>query len=270
MSDKVERLKDSFRVFIDSFVTLGLDYQIGVTTTDMDDPTMQGRLQGIGVISPSTTTDVVAAFASATDQGSAGSTDEKGLAAARAALSAPLITTTNAGLVRDDAQLAIVVVSDEDDSSGGRTADFVTWLNNTKGGDPARSSFSVVGGGRGLIGCTATIGGTLITASGGPRYPDVADATGGMTADICALDFDEVLEYLSYAAAGLITRFPLEKRPNNIGAIKVWIDGAPVPYHGVNGWTWIPAENAIEFHGTSVPGPTAIIDVSYPVPSECR
>ena len=46
MSSVVETLGDKFESFLESFSALGIDYQIGVTSTDMDDPTHQGRLLG--------------------------------------------------------------------------------------------------------------------------------------------------------------------------------------------------------------------------------
>jgi len=46
MAEEVARLQDSFDVFMNEFVTLGLDYQIGVTTTDMVATDQSGRLPG--------------------------------------------------------------------------------------------------------------------------------------------------------------------------------------------------------------------------------
>jgi hypothetical protein len=274
MSEEVGRLQDSFGVFMDEFIALGLDYQIGVTTTDMVAADQSGRLQGATKIITPSTPDPVATFKSNTALGSGGSADEKGLDAAKAALTDPLISAENAGLVRTDAVLAVVVLSDENDYSSISTSAFTSWLDAYKP-DRADSSLSAI------VGAASTSvfdpGGCMdmstgVSAEGGDRYIDVANATGGMWGDICQLDFDLVLKYLSYNAAGLTQDFVLSQTPstNGLGKIDVYVDGVEVPYHGVNGWTWLADINAVHFNGDTIPGPGASVVISYPVPATCN
>ncbi|MEC7947781.1 MAG: hypothetical protein VX265_09460, partial [Myxococcota bacterium] len=60
MSDDLQTVSQNFASFIQVFIDLGLDYQMGVITTDMDDPGFSGRLVG-PYITPATA-DPVATF----------------------------------------------------------------------------------------------------------------------------------------------------------------------------------------------------------------
>ena len=267
MSDIVKHLGDSFSAFIDAFSRTGLDYQIGVITTDMDDASQSGQLQGTpSIISSSSTSDPVGAFVSATNLGSSGSGDERGLDAAMAALTDPLLTGTNAGLVRDDAALAVVVISDEDDGSSVGVSDFVSWLDGYKG-DPALTTFSAIVGDRGT-GCQR-FSFPIVTASPSPRYIDSVEATDGVFKSICDLDFKEILEHVAYTSSGLAYSFPLSRTPISIGEMVVEVDGVEVRYNGLEGWTYDTGTNAIEFHGDSVPVAGSVIDVRYVIDEEC-
>ncbi|NCG18174.1 MAG: hypothetical protein GWP91_04070, partial [Rhodobacterales bacterium] len=110
MSGELNNLSNEFNFFINGFIALGLDYQIGVITTDMDNPAQSGQLMGpIPIISPAG--DPIADFAAAIDQGSSGSGDERGLDAAQAALTDPLLSGANAGFVRPGAILSVILVT---------------------------------------------------------------------------------------------------------------------------------------------------------------
>lgn len=272
MSEEVERLQDSFEKFMDQFVRLGLDWHIGVVSTDVYDPNQSGKLLGTPTVITTATPDPVATFAATTALGSSGSGDEQGLQAARLALSEPLLSGANAGFVRADANLAVVIVSDEDDSSPDSAKSFATWLEKYKG-DPDKASLSAIVGEKATSlfdpgGCMASFS-SDISAEAGTKYIDAADATGGEFASICELDFDAVLTYLSFAAAGLKTTFVLSEAPSNVGKIEVSVEGRTIPYTPANGWTWLPSDNAIELHGDAVPGPGERVDVRYPIRGTC-
>ena len=265
MGEEVERLGDSFGEFMDSFTSMGLDYQIGTTTTDMTDTTQQGRLQGGTKIITPATADARSAFLDQTNLGSSGSGLEQGLDAAYAALTDPLISGENAGLVREDAVLAVVIISDEDDQSNISSSDFVTWLEGYKG-DPAMTSLSAIVGP--YSGLCFDWGPPPTEADAAPTYIDTALATGGDNFDICALDFDQVLAYLGYTAAGLSSQFVLADTPSSVAGITVTIDGTEIGY-GYPRWTWDPSANAVVFYPESIPGPEATIVITYPVDAGC-
>ncbi len=124
MKEEQDKLKANFDGFIRELLQQDVnDFQIGVITTDMDDTEQSGKLQAkkgyprIIKGSQMTTQKVIEAFKANTDVGVLGSPYEKGLAAIKAALSPPLINTTNKGFLRDNSLLAIILLGDEDDCS---------------------------------------------------------------------------------------------------------------------------------------------------------
>lgn len=145
MAPKQQRLKDSFRDFIDQLVQASppIDFNIAVISTDTDDPNSRGTLrpwrlgnfaapfiacepQVAGGILCNTAATVGAAkqsaidaFGQMADVGTAGSAQERGLYAAYLALtnSDNVSTPSEARFIRPDAALYVVIVSDEDDSS---------------------------------------------------------------------------------------------------------------------------------------------------------
>ncbi|MBM4369391.1 MAG: hypothetical protein FJ090_20850 [Deltaproteobacteria bacterium] len=270
MSEEVDRLKDQFDLFIAAFLTLGLDYHIGVVTTDMDNGTQSGKLQGTPIYIESSTADPVAAFKNRAGVGSGGSGDEQGLAAAKAALTDPLASGDNAGFLRADSAVSIVVVSDENDSSSISASSFASWLDGLQG-DVDLSSLSAIVGDRGL-GCTEIdwSSGDTVSATGGDKYIDVADATGGFFASICTEDFDVAVTNIAKISAGMQAEWELSKTPSDISLMEVYVDGIEVPYDATDGWIYDSADNAVEFHGTAVPDAGEVIEVSYPYDSSCN
>ncbi len=281
MGGIIDSLTTDLDTFVNTFTTLGLDYQLGVTTTDMDSPGHQGRLQGSGVMSPAingSDAAVIAEFNVAVDAAfnTGGSGTEKGRDGAYAALRAPLINNENLGMIRSDAHLAIIVVSDEEDQSGVDRTVFINWLDGLKG-DPDLTSFSAMAGeemtspgGIGFpSGCGFGIGGGA-TAEPSYEYPHVTNQTGGLYTELCNQDFDEVLVWLSYYAAGLSTEFCLTDVPVGFPVgFTVEVNGVPVNFSPINGYTLDTATNCIEFHGDSIPGPAALITVTYGVNGTC-
>lgn len=272
MSDALTQVENNFDAFIDEFVALELDYHIGVVTTDMSDPDQSGRLQGSPTFIDSTTPDPQAKFLEMVDQGANGSADEKGFDAAYAALTDPLKSGDNAGFLRgDDTALAAIVVSDENDYSSMSASAFTSWMTSLKS-DPALVSFSAICGDRGA-GCTDWTNwssGGMVSAIGGGKYIDAADATGGIFQSICTDNFDEALHFLGLEAAGMQTAWTLSQAPENISELYVWVAGYTVVEDSDNGWTFDHGDNTLTFHGDAIPGPGELIEVEYPVSGECN
>ncbi|MBW1878603.1 MAG: hypothetical protein JRJ84_09605 [Deltaproteobacteria bacterium] len=269
MSDTVTDLELAFDDFIGNFVTLGLDYQIGVTTTDMDDPTMQGRLQGPTLVMASATmsqSDIVQAFDDAVEPDATGSANEKALGAAYAALESPGYALSQ-GLVRQGANLAVIVVGDEDDQSSMSASQYVSWMDAYKL-DPDMTTVSgLVPSGQNLFDPNGCVDPMSV-----PKLIDVIDETGGLRTPLCDLDFDEVMQWLSFTAAGLQTEFPLSGTPaTGAVGIRVTVDGNSVSYDplGANGWTYNWQTNTVVFHGQTIPGPGLTVVITYPVEGSC-
>jgi len=120
MTEEQSALTTNFASFMEVFLDLGLQWHIGVVSTDMESPEASGKLRSAGgrrfldrsVANPQ------GLFAQMATLGTGGSFDEMGRRAVFRALTEPLQSTDNAGFYRDEASLHVVVISDEDDSSG--------------------------------------------------------------------------------------------------------------------------------------------------------
>ena len=135
MIDEQNKLAANFENFIEQFLDAAVDYQIGIVTTDMVDETQSGRLVGeTKIITAGMDLDTArSAFVDNVKVCATGSGFERGLMAAEAALSEPLLSGENAGFLRDDAALSIVFVSDEEDGSARPVGEFLTFFKGLKG-----------------------------------------------------------------------------------------------------------------------------------------
>ncbi len=270
MSSYLTDLETEFDSFIASFTTLGLDYQLAVTTTDMDNPAESGNLLGpVPVISPQTAADagltVQEAFDAAVEPSSMGSGSEKALLAAQTALSVGGPAQL-AGLIRPEANLAIIVVGDEDDGSSLSAGAFVGWFEGLKA-DPGKTTVS------GILQQNTSLFDPNCGGLGSPKLEDVVDQTQGIRTSICGLDFDQVLRWLSYSAAGLLAEFPLSDVPlSGSAGMSVYVNGvqvSPDPFRG-DGWWFVSQNNSVVFYGDSIPGPSAEVRIEYPVAGICE
>lgn len=263
MEDTVNLLRQNFSSFIQEFTALGLDYHMAAVTTDMVNPQHSGRIRGSVITAEMDASQAAMEFLASVDVGASGSSDEQGLAAVQAALSEPLLSNENAGFLRDDAALAVIVVSDENDSSPANASQFTSWFRTLKT-DPDRVRM------HGFIGLEVTFdffGCTVDSVA--QKYKDVADATLGQTQHICLEDWSTAMTMMSLASAGLESTFSLSAIPSNLADLYVYVDGVEAPYGIITGWTYDADLNAIVFHGTSVPLAGQTVTVSYPT-SECR
>lgn len=265
MSESISKLRRDFQDFMSVFTTLGLDYHLGVVSTDMDNPAQSGKLLGSPNYIDSSYADPVGWMDDTANLGDGGSGDEKGLEAARTALSDPLASGANAGFLRRDSAISIVVLSDENDSSSIDAAGFTSWFEGLRS-DIALTTFNGIVGDRGLFGCLEN----GIEASGGDEYIDVIDATDGVFRSICSADFKDAARNIGQASAGMTVVFPLAKTPSNVSKIEVEVDGTPVDYDALTGFSYDSTRNAIEFHGDSVPDPGTSVYVTYPIATACE
>lgn len=280
MSEEQEALRENFDAFISGATRSGLDYQIAVVSTDVDDcptpisdsrpPDMdQGKCGYFAdgdayeeqsnpdwrLISPEEQPSPRVAFAATSAQGILGSKDEKGIAAAHRALSAPLLEGWNRGFVRPGAHLAVVIVSDEDDESPASDDFYEAALMSLKtnlGAD--RFSASAI-----VAFDPAECGNRW--ALRGQRYIDFVDRAGGISTSICTNDWAATLEQLSFAVFGAQSRFFLS-RPNLDGmdGVQLRVDGRPA---AADSWRYNLAANSVDFTPDAVPSPGATISVRY-------
>lgn len=180
MTEEQQALAANFRTLLDHVQNENIDFQIGVTTTDVSPTGAQGAL--IGPIISSSSADPESEFAAQVMMGTNGSPFEQGLEASRLALSQNI----NAGFVRADAGLVVIYLSDEDDQSPDAVTDYVSFVQGLKNGLPATLN-TIVGAAPG--GCTGPSG----SAGAGLRYLDASAATGGANSSICSADWSAAL-----------------------------------------------------------------------------
>lgn len=261
MSNAIDNVRNNFESFINEFLLLNLDYHMASVTTDMVNPDQSGKFQGQMIDSSMSEAQAQSLFLSSVNAGAQGSATEKGLDAVTAALSAPLINTTNSGFLRPNAALSVIVVSDEDDASSQSANNFVSFLRGLKS-SPDLVRFS------GFVG-TVTDLDIACDRMEGVKYIDAAYQTGGFVVDICTDNYNIAMQEVALSAAGLIVRFPLSEEPTSMSSITVSIDGQEVSQDLFDGWTYDARENAIVFHGESIPSDGSTVYVSYEIPASC-
>lgn len=234
-----------------------IDYQIAVTTTDRY--TEQGRFVGNPRIITPATPNQDAIFRQMVTLGTFGASDEAGLEAAYLALTDPNLSGTNAGFLRQDAALAIIVVSDEEDSSPRNVPFYQNFFLSIKGAsNSAQFSFSAV---------ITPPGNCPTGATEGNRYISVAQATGGVIESICTANWGTTLANIGLATFGLRRRFALSSQPVP-STIAVSVNGVADPSVTPTGqvhWRYDGPSNSVVFEQTAVPPSNATIEITYTV-----
>lgn len=268
--------------FVSHLEETGMDFHLGVVTSDLDVTNTNAGAILNGYVSNSTP-NYTAEFAQRVQVGTGGSDQEKGLQAVTTALLPPLVDTKNVGFLRDDASLAVIIMSDENDCSDAGALgadstgedcyteyqkltaipDLVSEMNSIKAGSIGSFTLS------GIIGPDAVDG--CADAVPGKRYATAIEMIGGVRANICDADFTSIMDSLGLIAAGILDTFPLENLAKE-GTIEVAvedIDGNEIVVGEdvANGWTYEEAEDStyayIVFHGTGIPPRGATITVDY-------
>jgi hypothetical protein len=235
MAEEQDDLSTNFDAFINFFIGSGLDWHIGVVTTDTDARAKRGKLEpardGTRFLT-STTPDPIVPFRQMVKVGTLGSPDERGLSASYLALAQPdpAIVTANEGFYREGAALHVVVVSDEEDTPGiiSNPAEYANWLVGLKASPDIPVTFSSIVGPN-PNGCSRL---PEVDAVAGSRYIQVTDLVGGVFSSICTEDWYSVLEELGLQAAGLKREYFLTQVPVAETLAVVVVDGQEI--HGIN------------------------------------
>lgn len=290
--------------FFASLAATGVDYRIGVVTTDLNDVDRRGRLTG-PIVSPADP-NPAAIFAAAVQPGIAGSQLERGLGAAWAAMTPPLVTHENLGLRRDGSRLAVVILSDEDDCSDEGalpsdqpsacaslpdslvsvteyTARFRSLADDSS--DVTLHALVETGLADDLQGC----GGVNV----GSRYIEVAQRLGGLVMPHCS-DMPGLLDELALQLAGRRSSFPLSRTPDPLTiTVTVAADVEPIgddddsaaeptgnevdpseqlqgsqlpeDVSRTNGWSYDAESNTVRLWGESLVGLGGAVQIRYQV-----
>ncbi len=138
MFDEQQALAVEVGAVIPTLDATGIDYHLGVVTTDMADPQNgSGRLQlaqGVNHIDAATP-DAATVFQQMAVAGTAGNFEEMGRAPAWTMVEEKWDIPRNAGFYREEATLTFVFLSDEEDQSGANPItrqEFRTWMETKK------------------------------------------------------------------------------------------------------------------------------------------
>ncbi len=239
---------------VDFLTAEGVDYQLGVVTTD------NAHLQGNDPIMTPWTVDVADVFAAAVQVGTAGSGTEQPLHHALAALSPPLSDPggVNDGFLREEAGLAVIVVTDEDDQSVEPVGDLIAAFQALKP-DPGLVAVNAIHPGE--SGCSAPDG----WVGAAPRLHEAVQIAGGAEISVCEADWSAAWTGVPDLLLGPDRTFELTFTPVP-QTIEIEVDGVPI----TDGWSYDGAHNAIVFDVGAVPEVGSELLVYYVEPAaEC-
>jgi len=268
MIEEQTGLARNFDSFISYFQTSGLDWHIGVVSTDTENTYQAGLLSesdGKTFITQDTQ-NVVAAFEDMVMLGTTGSADEMGLQASWLALTRRRFAE-NEGFFRDEANLQIIVISDEDDHSVTPTpSEYTSWLRTLKP-EADTVNFSAIVSPR-PAGCSSA-------SEIGHRYLDVVQDIGGLVWPICDTEWDKLLDELGLQASSRRSEFFLEYEPD-LETLQIRVRFAKNPSEPNNittyefiadqpgrfGYGYDPTRNSVVLYAY-VPPPGADIEIRY-------
>jgi VanZ family protein len=267
MANERSRLVNNFSRFVQALKDLRVDFQMGVTAVT---PADRGRLRGMPSIVDVNTPNAVALFEANTTFPAGRAQWEQGLRMAQFALSTLHAGPggPNAGFVRPNAALAIVVVTNEDDASFGSPEYYARTFRSLKGpGNENLVTFNIIGGPV-PNGCIApdeaVFYGSRARASF--RYTEVATRTGGIIGSICDPSFDQTLLRLAQQLNTLKRVFAMTLLPVTSSLRVTVIDGntaTTIPRDDVRGWQYRVETNSIAFLGPYVPPPGSTVRIDY-------
>ncbi len=268
LSNERMSLAAEFDRFVRVLLDADVDFHIGVTSTDFvsinaEGGLLRGNPAFIDRMTPNPTQVFTDAVSFPNDMEIR---LEEGFRAMKEALTPPNTNGRNAGFLRDDAGLGIIVVSDEDDGSLGRTGQYVRFLQSLKGpGRDVNVSLSAVIG-LPPDGCIPRGEEQIFgaEADAAERYAEAANSTGGLLESICNPNFAPFVEALATTLAGLRKAFPLSAPPSP-ATIEVTVNGMRIPESPTIGWTLRLEDLLIVFEGSYVPPPGAEVRIEYDV-----
>jgi hypothetical protein len=274
------------REFIEFAVSLNIDYQIGVVTSEINEAEqLQTGMNYPGILFqrpgypriitnsvPHPTTppyqptnvDPIDAFEHNAMPGECCSDEQEAcMEAVRMALSEPLIGDENAnrGFLRKYAKLVVIMMSDEEDQSPGGVDYYVEFLKALKGAkNKDLLSVSIIAGTDGLNPPTAQ---ACDTADAGVRYVDLFKKIGnGLALSICTSDWGKAMQSLGLDTFVSVVEYYLSRQADP-STIVVKVNGAVVQNDPVNGYSFDPNTNSIVFGSGAIPPKGAAIEVTY-------
>ena len=247
-----EELIDAFDDMLYILIDSGIDYHIGVISTDTDHIEDNGKLrEGLGVrwIDTENTRPILTFTQMATMEASGCVGPRRPRDATFMALERQ-INSHNAGFRRNDATIHTVFVSDEADMSHDHSVnEWIEWYDSY-GPNPDRDTLSAI-----------------VDLGKAPENVTAAEFMGGAAHDIFDVPWDNVLQHIGLQARGPQSEFFLSRVPEKT-SIEVWVyePTGLVQYvqgpRGEGDFKYIPHRNSILFHDYMPPA-GAQIDITY-------
>jgi hypothetical protein len=249
MGNEQTNLANAASAFSNVLSGSGLDFQVGVMTTD--DSTL---VTTSGNTDPFTN-DTGEFETRVNGLGTGGSITESGIFhAEEGLLSAGSVDA--AGFPRSNAQLSVIMVSDEPDQ----------YSSYSMGGADFDQSSNV------FLSNNYIVHAIVDTSSSfsSPEYTALANNTGGSRApiasssgaDLTESDFTQIMTTIAQKAGGAASTFKLSETPVP-SSITVTDEGTTVPRTSSDGWTYNSSANSIVFNGNAIPDGGDQIEVTY-------
>lgn len=273
MFDKQVALGANANAFLSYAISAGVDFNLGITTTDT---AISGGFilgtTGTRVLR-STTPNLLQVFNQHVNVGTSGSGLEEMFRPALSAVTQPTLTSTNTGFLRADANLSVLAFTDATEQGTDTVASMVTQFLRVKGlKQRNRFSFSFVR----PIATQPPTGCVYDSAqSNDQRQVEMIRDTGGVSAEICDVLNPTVWRpeatrvgqaVFGGRATWFLTAPPV---PASAAGLNVTLNGVTVPEvarpSGVRNWSYDGSRNAVVFEANSLPAPGQTVGVDYTV-----
>lgn len=245
MDDDVSRLANNFNVFINELSNYSSDWQIMVVNGD-------DGCTSSGILRPQTN-NFSGIFSSTIQTGGGGGYTEALLTITSRAVENTDANECNAGFLRPNALLHIIMVSDEPEQSGGSWDSYLNQIIAKKG-NPANVRMSSIAGDY-PSGCGS--------AAPGDGYYQATNASNGVFLSICG-DWSNSSSLQQLAEASVVAdSYPLDHDAVE-ETIEVFVNGVSVPA----GWYYDPSSNSVIFEANP-PEEGDTIKITYAVYANC-
>ena len=251
-------LANSIGAFIARGDAANADYHITVVTTDASTGIV-GTMRGNPAVIDRSRANRVSELQANVQVGTAGAADEQAFRASAVAVTdTVLLAGGNAGFLRPNANLVVVILSDEDDQSPAGTALYVDQLRNRPVGAPSVTIYALSGGPEGCSGPN----GSVVDA---PRYDEAVTMSGGFHASICDSSFGASMTRIADATFGVgRQRYPLGVQPAP-GSVVVRVDGVvrPATTGTITQYGIDYRAPAVQFAPGRAPSTTRAVSIAY-------
>ncbi len=251
MADEQTNLGNNFNKFIADFISMNVDFKMGITTTDVSSSSQKGKMVAgsdtklTSAKAKANKDQFLTDFKNLVQQGIKGSGYEKGLEASEG-----FMQKNAKSFLRKDAYLAVVILSDEEDQSLKAPSFYTDYLKSYKNSAGLVKIYSIVD--KNL----KSLGGNTV---GFKRYAEASDQTAGVVADITD-DYSKVLMDMGKTIIKLLSSFALAHDATP-ASMKVYVNNQEV-----FGYTYDASSSSIKFNDGHVPAAGAKIKVLYKKP----